>query len=275
MPTAALAAKAAYTPVPLPTSTQARRPCPAVIWALLIGTFVVRSAGFAYPFLSLHLAHALYSPSTVGRVLAQFGIGWLVGHVLTGWSADRLGRRTTLVAAVLLAAVTLPLLASAHSVLAVSAGAFVAGAVYDASRPIVSAVVTDVIQDEPRRVQVRGWRHFAVYAGAAFSGSIGGVLADDSGTVTPFGVNAAVCLAFAALAAPFLGNTRRAGTSGARGDCRAEVADRWLWLAGAFGMVCAAGMVTVPPTLMAEDGLSTTAYGWTQPASAVSVLVLR
>ncbi|MFF1733745.1 MFS transporter [Streptomyces sp. NPDC058247] len=274
--TVAPAVEAAPIPVRLPFPTPARHRWPATVWALLGGTFLVRAGGFAYPFLSIHLAHARFAPGAISLVLAVFGVGWLVGQIVTGWAADRFGRRTTLIAAMLLAAIVLPPLAYTHGVLAVSAGALVAGAVYDAPRPIVSAVIADVIADEEGRARVSGWRHFAVNVGAALTGSVGGVVADAHGTVPLFWANAAICLLVAVLAAWFVKNTRPEGRA-ARGAYRQALADErlWLlWLASVCALICCAGLFSALPMLMAEDGLSATAYGWTQVASAVAVVVL-
>ncbi|WP_328689932.1 MFS transporter [Streptomyces phaeochromogenes] len=264
------AAKAPEQPAP--------RPWPPAIWALLVTTLVARSFGFAYPFLSYHLKHLGYATEAVGQVLAVFGIGWLLGQLLTGWAADRLGRRRTLVTAMATAAVFLPLLAQAHGFAAVCTGAVIAGIVYDAARPVVSAVIADLITDDAQRAAVNGWRHGAVNIGAALTGAVGGFLAAHLGFQILFWLNAAACAACALIAHRGLpADTPLATAPSSRVPMRAVTRDARLWLlwaASAFALTCAAGMFTALPMLMADDGLAATAYGWTQVANAGTVIAL-
>ena len=55
---------------------------PAVIWLLLGGNLMVRSAGFAYPFLAYHVAGRGHAAQAVGAVLAAFGSGLAGGTVV-------------------------------------------------------------------------------------------------------------------------------------------------------------------------------------------------
>lgn len=256
----------------------APRPWPPAIWALLVTTLVARSFGFAYPFLSYHLKHLGYTTAGVGQVLAVFGIGWLLGQVLTGWAADRLGRRRTLVTAMATAAVLLPLLAQAHDFAAVCTGALVAGIVYDAARPVVSALIADLITDDAQRASVNGWRHGAVNIGAALTGAVGGFLAAHLGFQILFWLNAAACGACAFIAHRSLpADAPSAIAPSSRIPLRAVASDARLWLlwaASVFALTCAAGMFTALPMLMEDDGLAATAYGWTQVANAATVIAL-
>ncbi|MFC7991987.1 MFS transporter [Streptomyces pilosus] len=268
--TLSLTAKVPEQPAP--------RQWPPAIWALLLTTLVARSFGFAYPFLSYHLKHLGYTTEAVGQVLAVFGIGWLLGQLLTGWAADRLGRRRTLVTAMATAAVLLPLLAQAHDFAAVCTGALIAGVVYDAARPVVTAVIADLITDDTQRAAVNGWRHGAVNIGAALTGALGGFLAGHVGFEVLFWLNAAACAACALIAHRCLSaDTPVADTSPRRTDVRAVTRDAQLWLLWAvsvFALTCAAGMFSALPMLMADDGLAASAYGWTQVANAGAVIAL-
>ncbi|WP_330351717.1 MFS transporter [Streptomyces sp. NBC_00582] len=245
---------------------------------MLVTTLVARSFGFAYPFLSYHLKHLGYTTAGVGQVLAVFGIGWLLGQVLTGWAADRLGRRRTLVTAMATAAVLLPLLAQAHDFAAVCTGALVAGIVYDAARPVVSALIADLITDDAQRASVNGWRHGAVNIGAALTGAVGGFLAAHLGFQILFWLNAAACGACAFIAHRSLpADAPSAIAPSSRIPLRAVASDARLWLlwaASVFALTCAAGMFTALPMLMEDDGLAATAYGWTQVANAATVIAL-
>lgn len=263
---------------PAAAPDRAPRPWPTTIWALLTGTFIVRSAGFAYPFLSFRLDELGFSTRLVGLVLAAFGVGWLLGQLLSGWLADRLGRRTTLVASMLIAAVTLPLLAQARTPVAVLAATVVAGAVYDAHRPVVSAAIQDLIPTEAERTRVNGWRFFGINVAAALTGAVGGLLVHRIGMSTLFWINAVACLTFALIAIRFVAaDPVRHTTVPSTGGRRAAFTDvrLWLlWLASVCALVCAASVFTAMPMLMAEDGLSPAAFGWTQVANAAVVLAI-
>jgi predicted MFS family arabinose efflux permease len=153
---------------PTSPAPETRAPAwPPAVWALLIGTFVVRAAGFFYPYLAYHLDASEVEAQTVTLILALFGAGWLAGQLMCGALADRIGRRATLAGAMATAAVAFPVLAHSHTVAALAAASFVAGLVYDAPRPIVSAVIADTVPDEPTRARIAGWRHFATNLGAA------------------------------------------------------------------------------------------------------------
>lgn len=245
----------------------------------MAGTFLVRGLGFTYPFLPYHLNDLHLSTRTVSTVLAVFGAGWLLGSVMCGWLADRIGHRATLITTMLLAAVALPLLAQAQALPALLAAAFTGGIVYDAARPVFTAAIADTFPDDGARAAVNAWRHFAVNVGAAVAGTAGGMLAAPLGIPALIRVNAAACLLFALLAWRYLPATNRPRpSSGSRaGVYRAALGDRGLWLlllASLCALTCIASLFSSLPMLMAEDGLAAADYGWTQTANAGAVLLL-
>lgn len=263
--------------VPAPTIS---RPVPArwppVIWALLCTTFAVRAGGFAYPFLSYRLDGLHLTSSAASVVLAAFGGGWLLGQVLCGWLADRIGRRATLAGAMLLAAASFPVLAQVHTPIALTAAAMVSGAVYDAPRPVIAAVVADVIPDEAGRAKANGWRHFATNLGAATTGAVGGALAGRTGVPLLFWANGAVCAVIAVLVLCVLPRTTCTAVA-ERGRYREAFTDLrlWvLWLASLLTLIPVGALFSALPLMMASDGLDAAAYGWTQVTSAVAVLAL-
>lgn len=273
MRTTVLSPAAAPTELP-PHTTR----WPAAVWALLAGTFLARAAGFAYPFLAYRAADLGFSSQTVGRILATFGLGWLLGQLLAGALSDRVGRRTTLVTSMLLATISLPLLAQAHTETSVLAASLVVGAVYDAPRPIVSAVIADLIPSESRRATVNGWRMWATNVGAALTGAAGGLLAGRSGIALLFWINAGACLVFALLARWFMSPDttirRPADRPVNRGAWRADSRLWLLSLASVFALTCTSGMFSSLPMLMTRDGLDAGAYGLTQVANSAGVIVI-
>ncbi|MFE3410978.1 MFS transporter [Streptomyces mirabilis] len=260
-----------------PSPQPVRRRWPPAIWALLAIIFAVRAGGFVYPYLSYRLDGLHMASASAGTVLAAFGLGWLAGQVLCGWLADRIGRRTTLVAAMLLAAAVFPLLAQVHTASALTGAAVVAGLVYDAPRPIASALVSDEIDDEEDRTRITGWRHFATNVGAATTGAVGGALAGPVGIAFLFWVNGAVCAVVAVVALRVLPSSRPADATIHRGSHRGAITDvrLWvLWLASLLTLIPVAALCSTLPLMMARDQLPAAAYGWTQIASAGAVLAL-
>ena len=57
---------------------------PAVIWLLLGGNFLMSAAAFAYPFMTYLVGERGHAATTVGAVLAAFGVGWSSGSWCAG-----------------------------------------------------------------------------------------------------------------------------------------------------------------------------------------------
>ncbi|MET9083198.1 MFS transporter [Streptomyces sp. NPDC004237] len=244
-----------------------------------MGASALRAAGFTYPFLSYRLAALGFSTPAVSGVLTLFGIGWLVGQILWGRLADALGRRTTLISSMALAAVVMPVLAETAAPIAIGAAVVIAGMCYDAPRPVIAAVVADEIADEGRRVSITGWRHFGINVGAAITGAAGGLLSDRVGLPVLFWANALACASFGLAVWLGMGTDRpRPGSGSPAGGTHGSVlrdGRLWLlWLSCVLALTPAAGLFSILPLLMASDGLPAAAYGWTQVASAAAVLLL-
>ncbi|WP_434598421.1 MFS transporter [Streptomyces sp. A5-4] len=270
----------AFTPVPsipaaLPPSPDRERL--SVVWVLVVGATLIRAAGFSFPFLSYRLAELHFSAQGVSVVLALFGVGWLAGQILLGRAADALGRRSTLVGAMVLAALALPVLAEAATPVTVAAAAVVAGLVYDAPRPVISAVVADYVPDDVTRTRIAGWRHFGINVGAAITGGAGGLLVDITGLSALFWINAGACALFALGALRYLPADQPKPTAPTdTGNLRTALRDLRLWMlwcASFTALIPVAGLFSILPLLMTDAELPASAYGWTQVASACAVLV--
>ncbi|MFJ2217840.1 MFS transporter [Streptomyces sp. NPDC101062] len=245
---------------------------------LVVGATLVRAAGFSYPFLAYRLAELNFSTQGVSVALALFGVGWLAGQILLGRAADALGRRSTLVGSMFLAALALPVLAEAATPIAVGAAAVVAGLVYDAPRPVISAVVADYVPDDVTRTRIAGWRHFGINVGAAVTGGAGGLLVDITGLSTLFWINAGACALFALGVLHYMpADQARSTTPKSSGSFRIALRDLrlWmLWFTSFSALIPVAGLFSILPLLMADAELPASAYGWTQVTSACAVLVL-
>ncbi|WP_308013499.1 MFS transporter [Streptomyces beigongshangae] len=243
---------------------------------MLLGTLLIRGAGFVYPFLAYHLASRGVEAAWASIVLALFGAGWLTGQIACGALADRIGRRATLVGAMTGAALIFSILAHAHGLTALAVSAFLAGTVYDAPRPIVSALIMDSVPDEPTRTKIAAWRHFAVNLGAACTGAVGGLLSEQLGTAPLFWANAIACALFALAARQLLpacsASSQGAG-SGSFQDAVSDLRLMLLWLVSVCALIPIAALYSVLPVLMVQDHLAVSAYGWSQVAGAIAVLV--
>jgi MFS family permease len=266
------------TPVPGAPSAAKNPPAwPAPVRALLLGTLIARSCGFAYPFAAYHLDAVGLSSAATGLVLGSFGIGWLFGQMISGWLTDRVGYRITVTAACVVGGVALPVMAVGSNLAWLTGVSILAGAAYDAPRPAISAALAEIVTDEETRTTITGWRLAAINVGAALTGAVGGVLADRTGYGLLCLLNGLSFAAFAAVALPWL--PRRTGPRPpSAGSARRELlADRRLWLVCASSlaaMTCAVGLMSALPMLMNADGLPATSYGWTQVTDAVAVVAL-
>lgn len=268
----------------IPSTAQQTRPegHSSVIWLLLGGNLVVRSAGFAYPFLAYHVAGRGYAAGAVGAVLAAYGIGWAAGQLLCGRLVDRIGTRTTLVSTMSVAAAVLVVLAGAHDLATLLLGAAVAGLVCDAPRLVLGAAITELVADPQRRARLDSWRYgWVLNVGAAITGGVGGLAADWCGTPLLYWINAIACAAFALVSARCIpaGTHRSTPSAESPGQSgyRQAFSDRRLLLLFASSLASLTalmGIFAAVPMLMAESGLGAGAYGCVQLVNAVTVIVL-
>src|SRR5690348_9311840 len=99
-----------------PAATKPRLGLPKLVWALAATHFVGRAAGVVRSFMVLYLTQAQHlSPATAGTVVAAIGVGDIGSQLLGGWLGDRIGRRNTMLAGFLGAAVALTALGAADS----------------------------------------------------------------------------------------------------------------------------------------------------------------
>ena len=188
---------------------------PRPFWVLFAGTFVNRVGSFVQPFLALYLAGPReLTPSTVGTVVACFGLGSFASQPIGGYLADRVGRRATLVASMIGTAAAFMLFASARTLPTIAVASVLAGLVIDAYRPAVAAMVADLVPPEhrPRAFALLYW---AINLGVAIAGVAGGFLATRSYWLL-FVLDAATCVVFAVLIVRFVPetHTRQARSNG-------------------------------------------------------------
>jgi MFS family permease len=253
------------------------RGLPQPFWYLLAGTFVNRMGQMVTPFLALYLSGPRdFSPSVVGVVLACLGAGALASQPVGGYLADRVGRRATLVIGMVATAVSFMLLAAVRDLAWIAVAAALSGLAVDLYRPAVSAMIADLVAPEnrPRAFALVYW---AINLGVAFAGVTGGLLAERSFWLL-FVLDAATCLAFAALIARKVPETRpprdpshTAGYAQALGD-RLLLGLSASTLLGAI--VYMQSLVTLPLAVEA-DGLGPGAFGLIYAVNPIVVIVAQ
>ena len=181
---------------------------PAAFWWLWAGAFVSALATFVLPFLALFLQSRGFAVETIGSMGALYGVGVLLSSPVAGALADRLGRRPTMIGALLCTAAATAALGFATGQLAISAGILVVGIANAAYRPAALALVADVVLPEAR-TRAYGMLRWANNLGLAVSSVLGGALAS-IGYGKLFLVDAGTTLAFALVIALRVPETRPA-----------------------------------------------------------------
>jgi MFS family permease len=253
------------------------RGLPQPFWYLLAGTFVNRMGQMVTPFLALYLSGPRdFSPSVVGVVLACLGAGAFASQPVGGYLADQVGRRATLVIGMVATAISFMLLAAVRDLALIAVAAALSGLAVDLYRPAVSAMIADLVAPEhrPRAFALVYW---VINLGVAFAGVTGGLLAERSFWLL-FVLDAATCLAFAALIARKVPETRPprdpsrpAGYAQALGD-RLLVGLSASTLLGAI--VYMQSLVTLPLAVEA-DGLGPDAFGLIYAVNPIVVIVAQ
>ncbi len=251
---------------------------PTEIRLLLGGNLLVRAVGFAYPFMTYYVAAQGHGAETVGAVLAVFGIGSVVGHLVSGSLVDRIGRRSTTVTAMLLAAVALVLMSWAHGVPALLGAAAMIGLVFDTPRSVLGAAISELILDPAQRAKVDAWRYgWVANVGAAIAAGAGGLLADWIGIPALYLFNGIACAVFAAAALYWMPPSVDRPALDAKTTYRQAFSDsRLVLLFGSSAAILTAfmGLVVAVPMLMSARGLSAGAWGLVQLVNALTVIAV-
>lgn len=150
---------------------------PRPFWALLFGTFITKAGTFVMPLLFVYLTQARNLPLPLaGAVTSLYGLGSLVGSFLGGVMADRLGRRFTMLASLLVGAAFLLVLGVSIELWQLAAATFLMGLTADAYRPASQALVADIV---PRQHQMKafGMQYWAINLGFTIASVLGGYMA--------------------------------------------------------------------------------------------------
>jgi MFS family permease len=181
-----------------------------VFWTLWWGTLANRLAGFVITFLALYLVRERgFSAAEAGRVVALYGLGITVAGPLGGALADRVGRRATMLAGLVLGAASVATLALTRDPIALTALTFAAAVTGEIYRPAVHAAVADLVPPPDRR-RAFGLVYWAANLGWALGLAIAGFVAERSLSALLL-ADAATTLTFAGIVAARVPETRPAG----------------------------------------------------------------
>ena len=174
------------------------RGLPRTFWFLWAGALINRLGGFVMPLLALYLTGPRgLAVAQVGLIISLFGAGTLCAGPIGGFLADRVGRRPTLLFALVSGALAMLHLAFARAPLHIAVAAFLLGLFGDLYRPAVSAAIADLVPSQDR-VRAYGFLYWAVNLGFAVGSALGGALAAHGWYLLFFG-DALTTLAYAGI----------------------------------------------------------------------------
>ena len=239
---------------------------PRSVWMVVLVMFLA-TAGYSafWPFITIWATHHLHASSTqIGLILlGGAGVG-VVGSVLGGWAADRIGRRPVVVAGFALGAVRMAGLTQVDSLAGAVVVLLIGDFVVNATEPGIGALIADLVPEE-RLGEGYALRRAAGNAGWAIGPGVGGFAATQSYTL--LFLWASLCLAGAAvLAFALLPPGNGAGPVGVqRPSPRIALADRSFMavVAGSLACMLLLGVfeTVVPKYLSEERGIGTDVWG--------------
>ena len=254
------------------------RGLPRTYWILWTGALINRLGGFVMPLLALYLTGERgLSVEQAGLVVSLYGAGALLSGPVGGLLADRWGRRSTLVLALVLGAFAMLHLAFARAAPHIAAAAFLLGLFGELYRPVVSAAIADLVPPADR-TRAYGILYWAVNLGFAVGSALGGAMSR-YGWYLLFVGDAVTTLLYAGIVWVRIPETRPAHVVPARREPPwAPLADRpfvaFCGLMALVGMLFHQAFVTLPLDVR-DHGLSPAAYGSLIALNGVLIFLLQ
>ncbi|HEX6096846.1 MAG TPA: MFS transporter [Thermoanaerobaculia bacterium] len=152
---------------------------PRAAWILFGGTFINRFGTFVMPFLAIYMARTGFTPAQAGLAVSSYGAGHIFAAMLGGYMADRIGRRYTIVASMILSAISMLALSQARAYPAILILSFTTGLCAELYRPAATALLGDLVPPD-KRVAAFGMYRFAINLGFAAGPATAGFLANKS-----------------------------------------------------------------------------------------------
>jgi MFS family permease len=246
---------------------------PTDFWILWSGMLVNRIGAMAFPFLSFFLISRGVPQNVAAAAVSCWGIGGLSAAFLGGWSADRIGRKLTLLIGLAGSVVAMFAISWCQSLFLIYACAFLAGFAADFQRPAVSASVADLVPLADR-VRAYALNYWAVNIGASIAPLIGGALATISFHFL-FGFDGTTSLLYFAIILFCFREPRH--VQGSRRSPFAAFRDRRLVVL--FGLACLyTGQFfqaySTLPLVMHQKGLDAVDFSWAMATNGITVVLL-
>jgi MFS family permease len=251
---------------------------PRSFWVLWGGTLVNRLGTMVQPFFAFYLTGTRgLSLAEAGLVLTVFGCGSLVSQLLSGWLADRFGRRVTLTGGMLATTAIMLVLAYSTAVPVIAAGMLLLGIAIDIYRPASNALVADLIP-AAQRPKAFGLLFWAINLGFTGGMLTGGLLAQST-VLLLFWIDALTCAAFGLLvwfAVPE--SHRRPENRAEAGSFTDVLRDRvmiaFTLVTTAYGIVYLQSMLTLPLAIKGA-GLPTSSYGIVMAGNGIVIVIMQ
>jgi predicted MFS family arabinose efflux permease len=247
---------------------------PADFWILWSGILVNRIGGLAFPFLSFFLISRGVPQNVAAAAVSCWGIGGLSAAFFGGWSADRIGRKFTLLTVLIFSALAMFTISWCQPLFLIYACAFLAGFAFDFQRPAVSAAVADLVPVS-ERVRAYALTYWAVNIGASIAPLIGGALAAISFHFL-FSFDGTTSLLYFAIIL-FCFREPRQHVQGSRRSPFAAFRDRRLVLL--FGLACLLTgqffqAYSTLPLVMSQNGLDAGDFSRALATNGITVVLL-
>ena len=153
---------------------------PRSIYVLCVGTFVNRAGTFLVPFLTIYLKDQLgLGIPFATTAMGVFGLGSVVGAVVGGHLADRVGRRIVMVGAMFGGAAILLVFSVLDTAPTILLATFLFAAIGEMYRPAASAMMADVTTPL-ERPHAYALMYVSINIGFAIGPLVGGTLAEYS-----------------------------------------------------------------------------------------------
>jgi MFS family permease len=255
---------------------------PSTYWYLWTGTLVNRLGSFVVPFLALYLTRERgFRVEEAGLVVSLHGAGGVLAGLVGGTMADRVGRRTTLLAGLWLGSVAMLSLGFARATWHICISAFMLGLLGELYRPAVSAALADVVRPEDR-ARAYGLLYWVVNVGFSIALPLAG-LASRFGFLALFVADACTTFLYGLIVWWKVPETRpthasRREESSPRPHSLAPFMDE-VFLSFALpivltSLIFAQSGVTLPMDLT-SNGMSTATFGLVMGVNGVLVVLLQ
>ncbi|MFT3893753.1 MAG: MFS transporter [Anaerolineales bacterium] len=181
---------------------------PQAFWVYNIIVFIDRLGGFMlYPFFALYLTQKFdIGMSTVGLIFAVFSITGMIGSALGGAIADRMGRKTVIIASLILSSLSALGMGFAPTISIFVLTVVVVGTLSSIGGPAHEAVVADLLPSD-KRAEGYGIIRVVFNIAVIIAPPIAGLLVTKS-YITLFLVDAVISVISACIVLFFLPETK-------------------------------------------------------------------